>query len=220
MSPETHRKFAGHIATACHAETYIPQYSLAPECPFPTALEEIVAFTRAFTESNELKNTNIMLSGDSAGGGLALSVAMKMRDDGLKLPASLILLCPWLDLSLASDSVNDNRDNAIILKKHKLEHFANLYVNDSADKTHPYVSPIYGDLAGLPPIYIQGAEYDLLVGDAIRLQKESRNVGIATHFDLFPQMVHSFQFFAGHFPEADMAISQIGDYLDNTLLLA
>lgn len=214
MSPETHRNFAGHIAKSCRAEVLMPAYSLAPEYPFPKAIDETVHFINSVTESDEFSGKSIALAGDSAGGGLALSATMKMRDEDARLPHYLILLCPWLDLALESQSVIDNKKNAIILKRHKLEQFAALYTGGGIHLEHPYVSPIYGELAGLPPIYIQGAEFDLLLDDATRLQTKARQEGTQLQFELFPLMTHSFQFFAGTIPEADLAISQIGRYLD------
>lgn len=217
MSPETHRRFAGHIAKACRAEVYIPAYSLAPEFPFPAALNECVRFTRHFTDARRISNSQIVLSGDSAGGGLALSTALKMRDEGANLPACLVLLCPWLDLTLSSPSISQNRERAIILKKYKLEAVADLYLDSKVERADPLVSPVYGDLRGLPPIYLQGAEHDLLVGDAALLQRNAHDVEAALRYDLFPQMPHSFQFFAGTIPEADAAISEIGRFLDEQL---
>ena len=217
MSPETHRRFAGHIAVACRAEVYVPKYSLAPEFPYPAALNECARFTRHFTEGSQVSGARVVLSGDSAGGGLALSTALKMRDEGATLPACLVLLCPWLDLTLSGPSISLNRERAIMLKKHKLEALADLYVDGKVERADPLVSPVYGDLRGLPPIYLQGAEYDLLVGDAALLQRKAREAGAALRYDLFPKLPHSFQFFAGAIPEADAAISEIGRYLDKHL---
>ena len=217
MSPETHRRFAGHIAKACRAEVYVPKYSLAPEFPYPAALDECVRFTRHFCNPRRFSLSQIVLAGDSAGGGLALSTAMKMRDEGANLPACLVLLCPWLDLTLSSPSISQNRERAIILKQYKLEAVSNLYLDGKVDRADPLVSPVFGDLRGLPPIYLQGAEHDLLVGDAALLQRNAREAGAALRYELFPQMAHSFQFFAGTIPEADAAISEIGRFLDMQL---
>lgn len=217
MSPETHSRLAGHLANACRAEVYVPEYSLAPEHPYPRALEECVGLTRHFTESAEFKGAAVALAGDSAGGGLALSAAMKMRDDGIGLPVCLVLLCPWLDLTLRSQSIKANRERALFLSRRKLEAFARLYVNDANQLTNPYVSPLYGSLRGLPPTYLQGAEYDLLVGDSTRLQGKAVLEEAPLRFDVFPLMPHSFQFFAGAIPEADAAIRQVGYYLDQTI---
>ena len=217
MSPETHSRLAGHLARACRAEVFVPEYSLAPEHPYPAALNECVEFTRHFTEARHLRNAAVALAGDSAGGGLALSAAMKMRDEGHALPACLVLLCPWLDLTLKSQSIETNRDRALFLSRRNLEAFANLYVSDAEQLSDPYVSPLYGNLAGLPPVYLQGAEYDMLVGDSRRLQRMALAEGAPLRFDLFPLMPHSFQFFAGTIPEADAAIRQIGHNLDRTL---
>ncbi|MCY3833363.1 MAG: alpha/beta hydrolase [Chloroflexi bacterium] len=216
MSPATHSRFAGHIAAACRAEVFIPDYSLAPEHPFPQALEECAAFTRRFTESREFFDGAIVLAGDSAGGGLALSAAMKLRDEGRRLPACLALLCPWLDLTLRSESIERNRERALFLRHTSLEAFANLYVTDADELSHPYASPIYGSLRGLPPIYLQGAEHDMLVDDSTRLQELARAEGAPLRYDLFPLMPHSFQFFAGTVPEADAAIHQLGRHIDRT----
>ena len=217
MSPETHSRMAGHLARACRAEVYVPEYSLAPEHPYPAALNECVDFTSHFTEAKHLRNAAIVLAGDSAGGGLALSAAMKMRDGGMALPACLTLLCPWLDLTLQSQSIESNRDRALFLSRRNLEAFANLYVNDADQLAHPYISPLYGSLTDLPPIYLQGAEYDMLLGDSARLHEKAFAEDAPLRYDLFPLMPHSFQFFAGRIPEADAAISQIGHYLDQTL---
>ena len=215
MSPETHSRLGGHLANACRAEVYLPEYSLAPEHPYPRALEECVGFTSRFTEANHLADAAIVLAGDSAGGGLALSAAMKMRDEARRLPASLVLLCPWLDLTLKSPSIEANRERALFLTRRNLEAFARLYVNDEELLSVPYISPLFGSLRGLPPIYLQGSEYDLLRDDSMRLQAMARANGTPLRFDLFPLMPHSFQFFAGTIPEADAAISQIGRYLDH-----
>ena len=217
MSPETHSRLAGHLANACRAEVYVPEYSLAPEYPYPAALEECARFTRCFTESAQGNGAAVALAGDSAGGGLALSAAMKMRDEGRAPPACLLLLCPWLDLTLRSQSIESNRERALFLSRRKLEAFASLYVNDAEQLSCPYVSPLYGSLRGLPPIYLQGAEYDLLVGDSTRLQGKALFEAAPLRFDVFPLMPHSFQFFAGAIPEADAAIRQVGYYLDQTI---
>ncbi len=211
MSPESHQRFAGHIAVACRAETFIPEYSLAPEYPFPKALEETVAFIRSFTERDT--NTSIILAGDSAGAGLALGAVMSMRDQTIRLPACTVLLCPWLDLALEGNSVMANKDRAVILRKGNLEYFADCYLN-GADPKNPLVSPLYGDLNGLTPIYVQAAELDLLLDDSTRLAKRAAESGVDLQYDLFPEMVHSFQFFAGQFPEADAAIKKIGTFVD------
>lgn len=217
MSPETHSRLGGHLAKACRAEVYLPEYSLAPEDPYPCALEECVEFTCRFTEANNSLQAAIVLAGDSAGGGLALGTAMKMRDEARRLPACLMLLCPWLDLTLTSPSIEANRERALFLSRRDLAAFASLYRRDEEQLTDPYVSPLFGSLSGLPPIYLQGAEYDLLRDDSLRLQAMARASGTPLRFDLFPLMPHSFQFFAGTIPEAAAAISQLGCYLDQTI---
>lgn len=216
MSPESHERFAGHVANACRTQTFLPDYSLAPENPFPTGMNETIAMLKHLIEHGQKAGKRTILLGESSGGAFALGAAQTLRDQNGPLPACIVLICPWLDLSLSGASIDSNAQKAAILSKGNLTIFADYYMNDLAiPKTAPLVSPLFGSLANLPPIYCQAGEFDLLLDDATRLMgRDGRNVTV----EVFPDMCHSFQFFAGKFPEADAAIKMIGDFVDFRLL--
>lgn len=215
MSPESHERFAGHVAKACRAQTFLPDYSLAPEYPFPQSINETITLLSGLVAEAKATESNVILLGESSGGALALGAAQSMRDQGQPLPSCIVLICPWLDLTLSGQSMEGNRENAILLQQNKLKIFADYYLQDpSLSPTDSLVSPLFGSLANLPPIYCQAAELDLLLDDATRLS--GRDADTLT-VEVFPEMCHSFQFFAGNFPEADAAIKMIGDFVDAQL---
>ena len=216
MSPESHARFAGHAAHAAEAVVYLPDYSLAPENPFPAALEECTALLGEPIFRSE-KFDQFVLLGESAGGGLGTASLVKGREAGLAMPDHLILLCPWLDLSLSGASLFGNEKVARILRRDKLEIWAKLYCGD-ADPKDSLVSPLFADLHGLPPTYIQAAELDLIVDDSIRFASVAAKQGVDVRLDIFPEMHHSFQFFAGTIPEADSALKKAASYLSGSLV--
>ena len=215
MSPESHARFAGHTAHAADAVVYLPDYSLAPENPFPAALEECTALLGEPVFHSEKINQFVLL-GESAGGGLGAASLIKAHKAGLPMPDHLILLCPWLDLSLSGSSISRNEKTARILRRRNLEIMARLYRGD-ADPQDPLVSPLFADLCGLPPTYIQAAELDLIVDDSIRFASAAAKQGVDVRLDIFPEMHHSFQFFAGRIPEADSALKKAALYLSGSL---
>lgn len=204
MSAMTHHRFAGHIANACQAEVLVPDYSLAPEAPFPKAIEECAAILR---ERRAQGPKDQILMGDSAGGGLALSTCCYMRDRGDALPDLMALMSPWLDLSLSDPSTQTTDDP--LLSFPSLQASAALYLNGTA-LDHPLASPIYADLTGLPQTLVQSAGRDMLYSDSARLADRWGD-GLTHQF--FPDMIHSFQMFAGDMPEANMAIEDIAGFV-------
>jgi len=216
MSPESHERFAGHVAIACRAQTYLPDYGLAPEHPFPQGLNETIAILSRLIEDTKGNGKEVILLGESSGGAFALGAVQALRDQGKPLPSCVVLICPWLDLTLSGSSMEGNQENAILLTRTNLAVFAELYLHQTTIKpSDPLASPLFGSLAGLPPIYCQAAELDLLLDDATRLS--DRDADRLT-VEVFPEMCHSFQFFAGNFPEANAAIKLIGDFVDAQLL--
>ena len=214
MSAWTHHRLAGHIATASQAKVIVPDYALAPEKPFPAALDECLAVVRGAREEHAQSLTALM--GDSAGGGLALSVLLQIRDAGVAPPFAAVLMAPWLDLTLASQSITTAATEDVILTEHNLRETACLYLN-GARAEDPRASPIFGDFRGLPSLYVQASGRDLLRDDSTRLWEAFIEQGLELQFDLFPDMLHSFQFFAGNIPEADEAVRKAADFLDQVL---
>ena len=211
MSAWTHHRVAGHIATACRAEVVVPDYALAPEEPFPAALEDCVGVVQAAREVQ--RHGLVALMGDSAGGGLALSVLLQIRDAGVAPPFAAVLMAPWLDLTLSSPSIRTSVGVDVILMERNLREMARLYLN-GAPADDPRASPLFGDFRGLPPLYVQASGRDLLRDDCTRLRDAFTEQGLELQFELFPDMLHSFQFFAGNIPEADQAILKAAAFLD------
>lgn len=212
MSAMTHHRFGGHIANAAGADVLIPDYSLAPEAPFPAARDEcraVISERRAHGPAQQV------LAGDSAGGGLALSVACALRDAGESGPDALVLMSPWLDLSLSGPRFQAGDIDDPILSKRNLLALADLYRGETpADD--PGASPLFADLSGLPPILLQIAEKDLLREDAERLAARHPETDAMT-VEIYTGMLHSFQMFAGDMPEADAAIGCIAAFIERVL---
>jgi epsilon-lactone hydrolase len=191
-SPATHRNLVGRIAKRAHAYALVPDYRLAPENPFPAALEDALS-AWDWLLAQGYKEDHISLGGDSAGGGLAMALLFKLRERGKPFPASLILLSPWVDLIPSGD-------------------FARLYLPEG-DLRDPLVSPFYGDLHDLPPTLIHVGGDDFLLQDSLRLEHKLRAEGVSVQMQKWDGLWHVFQAFAPFFPEAQQSIDQIGDFI-------
>lgn len=209
MSAKTHARMAGHIANAAGCDVILPDYALAPEHPFPAALNECRDVVAALLERG---HRPLALMGDSAGGGLALSVLLALRAAGSPLPGCAVLMSPWLDMTLSGASVAEAATRDVILVEPNLHEMARLYVG-GANPTDPLLSPLNADLGGLPPIYVQASEYDLLRDDSLRLRDRNPEIRV----ELWPEMLHSFPFFAGIVPEADAAIESASAFIIDRL---
>jgi acetyl esterase/lipase len=212
MSAMTHHRFGGHIANAAEAEVIVPDYALAPEAPYPQARNECRAVVEA-CRADGLRR--LILAGDSAGGGLALAVACVLRDAAMAGPDALVLMSPWLDLSLSGPRLQADQIDDPILSKRNLQILADLYRGD-IPAVDAGVSPLFADLSNLPPLLVQKAQKDLLAEDAERLAARWPNPDRVT-LEAYPGMLHSFQMFAGDMPEADHAVSQISVFLNRVL---
>ena len=206
MSAATHQHFAGHIAAEASLPVVIPDYSLAPEYPFPAALEEVSAVYGCLL--NQSERTSVFVVGDSAGGALAVGIQLTARDLGLDQPALTVLLCPWLDCTLRQPSLVANAGLDVVLDARFMRHHVEAYL-DGRDPAHPVASPVHAELAGLGPIYIQAAEYDILVDDSVTLSKRALAAGVDVELEIAPELPHCYQFFAGVIPEADAAITRV-----------
>lgn len=218
MSPETYQRLVGHIALACRCQAYIPEYSLAPENPFPCALNEVRDFISYALEQASNENIKTALIGESAGGALALGSTIDLRNKRLPLPSCLVLISPWLDMSLSGNSNIENDGKDIILSRDNMHLFTRYYLeNTGFEASDPLVSPLFDKLAGLPAIYCQSAEFDLVRDDAVRLSNRLTAENEPIKLEIFAGMCHSFQFFVGQFPEASDAIKKLGAFVKNQL---
>lgn len=211
-SSKSHTKLAAQIGNAAQAQVWLPEYRLAPEHPSPAALEDVIAVYKALLAQGQ-DPKKLMIAGDSAGGGLSLSTAIALRDAGLPLPAVLVLLSPWVDLSLSGSTMKTHATQDAMLSKDWLAWCANNYCGQKS-LTDPTCSPLYADLTGLPPILIHVGTEEVLLDDAKRLAEQAKNCDISTNLRVYDKVGHVFQFHAGILKESDDSIKRIGQFID------
>ncbi|MGB6538641.1 MAG: alpha/beta hydrolase [Xanthobacteraceae bacterium] len=210
-SASNYRHFTWRIAAAAQAALLVIDYRLAPEHPFPAALEDAVSSYRWLLASGT-SAANTVFMGDSAGGGLTLAALLKARDEGLALPAAAVVLSPWTDLALTGESLTRNANSDPMLNAVHLPRLAGEYLA-GADPHLPYASPLYGDLGGLPPLLIQVGGDEILLDDAVRFHKKMEDAGCKAELEIWPRMPHVWHLFAPAIPEARRAIQTIGGFV-------
>jgi epsilon-lactone hydrolase len=214
-SLNTHRELAARISKASKIKTLLIDYRLAPEHPYPAAVEDAVLAYRWLLK-NGYPSNNIVIAGDSAGGGLAIAALVKLRDLGEPLPAAAVCLSAWTDLELTGESMKTHIQKDPFLTPSWLQYMAKHYVADN-DFRLPLISPIYADLAMLPPLLIQAGSDEILLSDSIRIAERARKAGIDTTLDVWENMWHVWHFFAGKMPEAKSAINRISNFIHENI---
>jgi cation diffusion facilitator CzcD-associated flavoprotein CzcO/acetyl esterase/lipase len=206
-SPRTHRGFAAQIADAGGAPVYLLDYRLGPEHKHPAGLEDALAAYRELLASG-LDPGSIVVAGDSAGGGLTVALAARLRDAGEPLPAALVLLNGWFDLICSGPSVGFNRRRDAGLHAGWTVHCGELYRGDT-DPLDPELTVLRADLRGLPPTYIQVGTHDLLLSDSEQLAERLQDAGVEVEYATFEGMWHDFQLGAGLVRGADEALADL-----------
>jgi acetyl esterase/lipase len=199
------RSWAAHLSAQAGCRVVLPEYRLAPEHPHPAALEDARAVLRAL--SGETKPGSVVVSGDSAGGGLALALVLWMREEGLELPAGCILLSPWLDLGRDRRAVPGLVRRDVLLSPDWLDACARAYADPSAWPGH-LVSPLRAAHSGLPPLLIQAGTDELLAPDAELLAASASAAGVDVTYTRWPRMWHDFALQPGLLAAADSALAQ------------
>lgn len=214
-SCNTHRSLTSRISLACQTPALLIDYRLAPENPFPAALEDVKSAYRWLLDQG-INARRIVIAGDSAGGGLAVSAATALRDEKELLPAGIVCISPWADLTLSGETVTtcSESDPLISLETSTLN--ASRYV-EQQDPTSPLISPVFADLSNLPPLLIQVGEYEILRSDAIRLSDNAHKVGVEATLEIWKGMWHDWHMFAGLMPESRRAIERIGSFISERM---
>ena len=211
-SLNTHQDIAMRIGRAAKARVLLVDYRLAPEDPFPAAVEDAVKSYKWLIENQKIVPNKIVIAGDSAGGGLTLVTLIKLRDDNIGLPAAGVCLSPWTDVALTSESLIRNAKVDPFLKLYDLVFMADLYVGDN-DPKNPYISPLYADLHDLPPILIQVGTAESIEDDSVRFAEKAKKAGVDVKLEVFDDMIHVFQAFADWAPEGQDGIDKIGAFI-------
>ena len=214
-SPAYYRHLTWRIAAAARGLLFAIDYRLAPEHPFPAALEDAVTAYR-WLLADGADPRQIAIIGDSAGGGLAFAMMLKVRDEGGPLPSVAVALSPWTDLALTGPSLRVNAEADPMLNVDDARLFADQYLA-GADPHNPYASPLYGDLVGLPPTLIQVGSDEILLDDAVRMTERLRAAGCRVELEIWPRMPHVWQLFAPVLPEARQAVARIGAFVQQRL---
>jgi acetyl esterase/lipase len=206
----SHRWMVAHICEAASCKALAVDYRLAPEYPFPAALDDCVAAYRWLVESGA-SPSQIVIVGDSAGGNLALATLMVLRDAGDALPAAAVCLSPMTDLVGTGDSFTRQRRDALLGAEGALA-MARAYHAEN-DPRLPLISPHYGDFAGLPPLLIQVGADEILLDDSLRLAEKATAAGVSVEMVVWPGMWHVWQTLVPYLPEAKEAVDGIGEFV-------
>jgi epsilon-lactone hydrolase len=210
-SPSTHRALCAHLAKESGADVFVPDYRLAPEHPYPAAVDDAFVAYRALL-ARGLRPESVAVAGDSAGGGLTLALVARLRSSGTPLPAALVLICPWLDLSL--EDFPQRADDPVLVPD-----FMRRCAREYAGKAlaNPEVSPILMALDGLPKTLLQSSGDDLLRDQAERWIVRAAQAGADVEVQVFEDLWHVFQLHAGVMAKATSAVRDIGRFFQRTL---
>jgi monoterpene epsilon-lactone hydrolase len=210
-SIQSHRNLAGNIAAAAQARALIIDYRLAPEHPFPAALDDaLIAYLWLLAQG--IRPDQIFLVGDSAGGGLVLAVLLALRERGKPLPAAAICLSPYTDLTGSGESWKFNAKKELVITRFIADQVAPKYLGE-IDTHDPLASPLFGDLHDLPPLLIQVGSDEVLLSDSTSFAERARAAGVDVTLEVWPGMQHVWQFTASFVPEARRAIVKIGEFI-------
>ena len=211
-SKQTHRSLAGQIAKQAGYCGLLVEYRLAPEDPHPAALEDALLAYEWLLETGHAPE-DIVIAGDSAGGGLATATMLSIREKGLPQPSCGVLISPWVDLTISQESVYKyvDRSPMIFLREMKAwaRNYAGIYPED-----HPLVSPLYADLHDLPPLLIQLSDTEVLVDEGTQLAEKARAAGVDVTFQKYKGLIHVWQIYWRYLPQARDAITKIVGFID------
>lgn len=210
-SINTHREMVSRLSRAAGARALAIDYRLAPENPFPAAVDDAVA-AYCWLLSTGVEPSRLVIAGDSAGGGLTVATMVALRDAGEPLPAAAVCLSPWVDMEGLGESMTTRAEADPMVRRADLLEGAKAYLG-GADPRTPLAAPLYVDLKGLPPLLIQVGGAETLLDDATRLADRAKSAGVDVALEVWEEMIHVWQYVAAVLPEGQQAIDRIGEFI-------
>jgi len=210
-SPRSHRHLAAAIAAAAGASALLLDYRLAPEHPYPAAVEDATAAYRWLLDQ-AIAPDRIVIAGDSAGGGLTVATLLALRGAGAPLPAGGVCISPWVDLTCGGASYATKADADPIVRRAGVEQMAQAYLGATSPRT-PLASPLFADLRGLPPLLIHVGTDEVLLDDAVQLAAHAKVAGVDTTLETYERMIHVWHWFLPMLDEAQTAVDAIGRFV-------
>ena len=180
--------FSAMLACKCGIKVFTVEYRLAPEAPFPAALEDCVAAYKHLLEIG-YRGTDIVICGESAGGGLCYSLCLALKEEGTELPAAIVAISPWTDLTASGNSYKENKDKDVSMTERQLDGFAKKYTDN---RKNPLVSPLFGDLGEMPPSLIFAGGGEIMLDDAVSLHKKLIDCGCDSELEIAPELWHAY----------------------------
>ncbi|MFN0094176.1 MAG: alpha/beta hydrolase [Dehalococcoidia bacterium] len=214
-SCETHRELASRVSEATGARVLTVDYRLAPENPYPAAVEDATFAYQSLVESGYAPSL-LAIGGDSAGGGLTAALLLSIKSRGLPMPSCAFLLSPWVDLTMSGASISERAAQDPIVTKDAIENMAASYTA-GAGRTQPMISPLYADLSGLPPLLVQVGTFEILHDDAASFHNIAQRAGVESMFEPYEGQIHVFQQFGPSLPEAVAALASIGAFVKSKM---
>jgi epsilon-lactone hydrolase len=207
-SAASHRKLAGHLAKHLGVTALVIDYRRAPEHPFPAQIEDTTSVYRELL-SRGYKSQDITTSGDSAGGNLAITTVLKLRDDGVPLPGAVIAFSPWLDMEHVGKTLETNAATDALVSKGILEAMSGMFLGESGLRTDPLANPLKADYKGFPRLYVNAGSNETLLDNATSLADIAKAAGVEVTLSIVDGMQHVFPFMAGRAVEADDELRRI-----------
>lgn len=211
-SAKTHRPISATLARMTNFRVFSLKYRLAPEHSFPAAFNDVFAAYKWLTETQRIAPSKIALAGDSAGGGLILSLLLKLRDENLPLPACAVCFSPWTDLKGTGESNRTNAELDDMFCPENIEEFANAYLGDASPE-NVFASPVLGEFINLPPILFHVGSTEMLLDDSKRIHEKIQATGGASELEIYDRIFHCWQMGIGLIPEADDSLKNAAEFI-------